>query len=62
MFRSYTYLDGEGKEFHVRLEIDEDGKAFNRMINRMANRARGSKRRVATLGDGAIKVSLKEAK
>ncbi len=58
MFRSYTYTDGEGKEFHVRLEIDEDSKAFNRMINRMANRARGSQRKVATLGDGAIKVKL----
>jgi hypothetical protein len=62
MFRSYIYTDGAGKEFHVRVEIDEDSKAWNRMVNRMANRARGSKRKTATLGDGAIQVKLVEVK
>ena len=60
MHRSYTYVDGLGKEFYATLEIDEESKAFNRFVNRLANRARSSKRRVAAAGGGAIKVKLKE--
>lgn len=60
MTREYEYIDHSGQKFSVELEIDENSPAYERMVRHLANRARVSKRKLATIAGGAVRVKLKE--
>jgi hypothetical protein len=53
IYRFYNFIDGNDKEFSATLEIDEEGAAFKRLITLLANRARDSSRKVATIWLGS---------